>query len=228
MSTTKRRVRTPFVLAIASAIVAVSITLVSPTPASASGTSITLTGPVTPAVTYEAIIFEGEVSPAGALPRVIFQQEVAGGWHDLSGWQPDREGSFEAPFSTTARGTYRLRARSVGGSVLSNVIEVVVKPHPTEITASVFTGGRDVVVGQKLRVAGNVVEPTATPRVVVQRKVNGKWSDRAAGPVNAKGEFSIGITPTQVGRYELRVRSNGGSAWSRYPIVLDVAPKPVP
>ncbi len=224
MATTTRRACTSIILAIATA----GILLVAPTPASAAGTTITLTGPVSPAVTYETIIFEGQVSPAAGLSRVVFQQQVSGGWHDLSGWSPNNDGSVELPFQTTKRGTYHLRVRSSGGSVVSNVIEVAVAPHPTEIRASVFTGGHDVVVGQKLKVTGHVVEPTATPRVVVQRLVNGKWSDRAAGAVNAKGQFSIGIAPSQVGHYELRVRSNGGSKWSLYPISFDVVPKPIP
>src|SRR4051812_21776577 len=187
MATTTRRGRTSLILVGAPA----GILLVAPARASAAAPTITLTGPVTPAVTYDAIIFEGQVSPVGGLTRVVFQQQVPGGWHDINGWTPDPDGSFEAPFSTNAPGTYHLRMRSPGGSVVSNVIEVAVARHPTQISAGAATGGRDVVVGQRLRVTGRVVEPTATPRVVVQRQVNGKWSDRAAGPVNAKGEFSI-------------------------------------
>jgi hypothetical protein len=219
-----RRLRTSLVMVVAGA----SLALGAPVPASAEAPTLTLAGPLTPAVTYEGILFEGQVSPAGGLSRVIFQQQVPGGWHDLSGWRPDNDGSFDMPFTTYQRGTYHLRLRSPGGSVISNVIDVTVAPHPTEIMASASTGGHDIIVGQRVWVSGNVVEPTATPRVVVQRRVNGKWSDRQAGVVDAKGRFSIAIAPSQVGHYELRVRSNGGSRWSLYPIEFDVSPRPIP
>ena len=207
-------------------IIGAGLALVAPVPASASGTTITWDGPVDPPVTWEAITFTGQVTPAGATSRVVLQRQVPGGWTDLAGMRPLPDGSFEIAWGTLDRGTYVLRLRSLHGSVVSDTKTIVVAPHPTVITETVHPW-RNITVGQKLTVGGQVIEPSATPRVVVQRKVNGKWSDRAAGPVDDSGHFEIPIAPSQVGHYELRVRSNGGSKWSLYPIVFDVSPKPM-
>lgn len=224
MKTTTHRLRTLFVLAVVGA----SLVLVAPTPASAAATTITWEGPIgngSP-VTYEPIIFEAQVTPAGATSRVVLQRQVGNAWKDQDGWRPLPDGSVEVAWGTIERGTYNLRLRSLHGSVVSDPIQIVVKPHPTVIDATVHPW-QNVVAGQRVTVAGTVTEPGATPRVVVQRKVNGTWSDRDGGPVDASGHFSIGITPSQAGHYELRVRSNGGSRWSFYPIELDVAPRPI-
>lgn len=219
-----KSLRTALALIIATS----GLVLLAPSPAQAAPSTLTLGGPITPAVTYDSIVFQGQLSAGSGIKKAVLQEQVPGGWHDIGAWEPFPNGSIEAPFFTTTAGTYHLRLRSPGGSVISNVVEVEVVRHPTQVYAGVRTNGTDVFVGQKLWVTGSIVEPTATPRVVVQRLVNGKWSDRAAGPVNAKGEFAIAITPTQVGRYQLRVRTNGGSKWSQYPMDFDVQPKPIP
>lgn len=213
---------------LAAALIASGMVAFAPSPAQAASTTITWEGPVGPdsPVTYEPIVFEAQVTPAGATTRVVLQQQVGEGWKDIAGWRPLPDGSVEVAWGTTQRGTYHLRLRSLHGSVITDVKTVVVKPHPTVIDASAYPWD-NLVVGQKVRIGGTVVEPTATPRVVVQRKINGRWYDRDSGPVDASGHFSITIAPSQAGVYELRVRSAGGSRWSQYPIILDVAPKPI-
>lgn len=224
MPITKHPMRTLFALAI----VAASLALTAPTPASAASTTITLEGPQQqPALTYEPIVFTGKVTPADATTRVVLQVKVTAGWSDVAGVRPWSDGSYELAWNTLERGTYTMRARSLHGSVVTEPVDVVVKPHPTVISAYPYTRGRPVVVGQRIEVRGSVIERNATPRVVVQRKVDGKWSDRNAGIVDSSGQFSIIIVPSQVGRYDLRVRSANGTRWTLYPMAFDVAPKPV-
>jgi len=71
-----------------------------------------------------------------------------------------------------------------------------------------------IVLGQSTAVVGSVSPVGLTGRVVVQRGVHGRWSDRAASMVAADGSFRISIRPSQAGIYALRVRSNGGSVVS--------------
>lgn len=71
-----------------------------------------------------------------------------------------------------------------------------------------------ITLGQVTYVTGSVSPARATPKVVVQRRVDGRWSDRQSGGVRSDGTFKIGIRPSQPGIYALRVRSNGGSVLS--------------
>lgn len=207
------------------AVIAASLGLVVPTPASAAGTTITLdpTGERR-VLTYETAYLTGTVT-GGSTARIVLQRQVAGVWKDLTSTVPSPSGSFEVPLSATEPGDYLLRMRSLHSSVFSEEIDVIVVRHPTEIHA----GASPItpMIGQRVAVSGQVVEPTATPRVVVQRLVAGKWSDRQAGTVDSKGRFRIVIQPSEGTTYTLRVRSNGGSKSSR-PFQIFVQAKPIP
>lgn len=212
-------------IALAVAVILVGSALVAPSPASAASTTITLdpTGERR-VLTYETAYLTGTVT-GGSTARIVLQRQVAGAWKDLTSTVPSPSGSFEVPLAATEPGDYLLRMRSLHGSVVSDEIDVLVVRHPTEIHARAWP--YDPTVGQRVRVDGYVVEPNATPRVVVQRQVPGGWSDRQAGTVDAKGRFSIVIQPSQDGTYTLRVRSAGGSRWSA-PFQVFVRAKALP
>jgi len=80
------------------------------------------------------------------------------------------------------------------------------------ITASISPS--TIELGQTTYVSGTVTPSGATPRVVVQRGVGGRWTDRQGGAVTG-GTFRIGIKPAQGGTYALRVRSGGGTVVSK-------------
>lgn len=88
---------------------------------------------------------------------------------------------------------------------------------------------------------GTVTPATATPRVVLQRTVGGKWVDwewysdaidntkgRLGASVNqSTGAYSVAYwAPITAQTLHLRVRSNGGGAVSNGPYVTTVADSP--
>ena len=214
----KTRVRTLFVLAI----VAASLALVAPSPASAAVTTITLDNPATAARTYETTTFRGTVTPATSTSKVFLQWQVGGVWKDIDSDLVQPDGGFELAVYPHQRGTYPVRVRSLHGSVVSDEVTFVVSPAITRIWAAVLQ--QEIAAGERAWIVGVVTEPTATPRVVVQRKIGTTWSDRQAGTVDPEtGRFAIKIAPSQTGLYTLRVRTNGGSRWSQ-DLFLVVAP----
>lgn len=221
MPTTTRRARTLTILAI----VAASLVLVAPTPASAAGTTITLDDVPASVFTYEHTTISGTVSPGDATPKVFLQWQVDGVWKDIAQDLPSpTTGRFRMTIYPHERGTYPIRVRSLHGSVTSAEQSLVVKPHPTEISAAATP--YQVTLGEATRINGRVIEPTATGRVVVQRKIGDVWYDRQGGVVDAKGYFSIRIVPSETGTYRLRVRSEHGSRRSDEIFAL-VTPKPI-
>jgi hypothetical protein len=221
MASITRLARTVSILAI----VAVSLVLVAPAPASAAGTTITVDDPPSVVFTYEHTTISGTVSPAGATPKVFLQWQVAGVWKDIAQDAPSpASGRFELTIYPHDRGTYPIRVRSLHGSVTSAEQALVVKPHPTEISAAATP--YQVTLGEATRINGRVIEPTATGRVVVQRKIGAVWYDRQSGVVDAKGYFSIRIVPSEIGTYRLRVRSQHGSRRSDEFFAL-VSPRPI-
>ena len=220
MPTITKRLRTLFILAT----VAAGLALVAPTPASAAGTTITLDSTAELRLeTYETAWLTGTVT-GGSTARVVLQRQVGGTWTDLTSTVPSPDGSFRVPFAVKEPGDYLLRMRSLHGTVLSNETDLLVVRHRTEIHA--LASSSTPMVGERIRIDGYVVEPSATPRVVVQRKVGNGWSDRQAGAVNAQGRFSVVIQPSEGTTYTLRVRSAGGSRWSE-PFQVFVQAKPI-
>ena len=218
-----RRLRT----LIAMAAVGATLVLVAPMPASAASTVIAL-DPVEPFMTtYETRHIKGTVTPATASPTVFLQWEVDGVWKDIdSAHVSSGNGRYDLSIYPHVRGDYHLRVRSQHGSVTSPDFVLTAKPHTTELRA--YASPNAVGAGQQTTVYGNVIEPGATPRVVVQRKVGNGWSDRQSGAVNPKtGRFEVAIVPSEGGLYTLRVRTAGGSRWSE-PFSVSVSPRPMP
>lgn len=84
-----------------------------------------------------------------------------------------------------------------------------------------------ITVGATAYAQGKMAPPTATGRVVLQRKVNGRWSDRDSALVDrSSGGFSIKLRPSSAGVYTMRVRSNGGSVVSNTFYLKVSAPAP--
>jgi hypothetical protein len=212
------------------ALVLVAGSVLAPGPATAparAGTEASIAASLGVASTTvgRPVAVDGVVSPPTTTPRVVVQRLVDGAWLDRVAAAVDPvSGAFHAVVTPSQHGTYRLRVRSNGGSVVSPTLVLEVEPRPTSIAVSL--SATTVRVGTPVTVRGRVVEPDALRSVVVQRLVPGGWSDRADAAVDRRtGAFEARIVPTQVATYVLRVRSPGGSVASA-PVVLDVRPPP--
>ena len=107
----------------------------------------------------------------------------------------------------------RMRAAVLAAVVVALMWVVSTPVEAASATISATISPRSIALGQTTYVEGTVSPAGATTRVVVQRGVGGRWSDRQGGTVT-NGRFRIGIKPSQGGVYALRVRSNGGSVVS--------------
>lgn len=204
------------------------VALAAPAPtAAAAGTTISLELESPVGTTYDNTDLTGVVTPAGATRTVVIQVQVDGTWQDRDRLAASAStGAYRGSVYPHERGPMHLRVRSAGGTVVSEEVVLTVNPHRTELRAK--ASPNTITVGDGTTVYGTVIEPQATPRVVVQRRLfDGRWVDRQGGPVTADGRFAIRIAPSQVGVYTLRVRSAGGSRWSE-PFTVAVQPRPVP
>jgi hypothetical protein len=119
-----------------------------------------------------------------------------------------------------------MRIRSLAALLVAAVVWSLASPVSAATATITVVLGPSTTVGGRVSVSGVVTPHAATPQVVVQRLIDGAWSDRAAGPVNqANGHYRIVITPSQHDTYVLRVRSNGGSVVSPQ-VQLVVQPRP--
>ncbi len=208
------------------ALVVAALAWSSASPVSAaSSTTITIVLGAPSTTVAAPISVSGIVRAPGATPRVVVQRLVGGRWSDrAAGPVNPTSGRYRIAITPGEHGTYTLRVRSNGGSVVSPEVQLVVRPRPTTITARLTA--TSVQQGTSLQVRGTVVEPDAISRVVVQRQVGRGWVDRQAGAVDQRtGAFSVTITPSEAGAYQLRVRSNGGTKFSA-PMALEVRPRP--
>lgn len=84
-----------------------------------------------------------------------------------------------------------------------------------------------ILLGQPVSISGTVTPAEATPRVVIQRRINGRWYDRLTAQVDPEtGAYTASITPSGAGAYELRVRTAGGTVTTA-PMTLLVWPPTV-
>ena len=155
----------------------------------------------------------GRVDPPGTVSQVIVQRRVGGSWLDRASSGPlPADGTFKIQITPSEVGTYTMRVRSSGGSIVSPTFTLTVVPKPT-ISATLSQSS--IAVGQPLILSGYVKPRDVTPRVVSQRWVGGRWVDRGAATVNpSNGAYAITITPSELTSYTLRVRSDRGSVLS--------------
>lgn len=153
------------------------------------------------------------IAPVGFTSTVIVQRQVGSSWSDRASGTPDpATGAYRIEISPGDVGTYVLRVRSGGGSVVSPTVTLTVTPKPT-IAAALSQSS--IAIGSPLIIAGTVRPASATPTVVLQRLVDGRWLDRGTAKVDAaRGTFSLALTPSQLGSYVLRVTSAKGSVVS--------------
>ena len=151
----------------------------------------------------------GHITPPTALGSVILQRQVGGVWLDRAKSGPvAADGAFSVTITPSELGTYLMRVRSPGGSVVSNEMTLTVVPPPT-ISAKASTSA--TTVGSAVVISGTVKPAGATSRVVSQRLVDGRWEDRQAANPDAAGRYAITVSPSAIGRYRMRVRSSQGS-----------------
>lgn len=156
----------------------------------------------------------GRVDPPGITSQVIVQRLVGSKWSDRASSGPlAADGTFKVQITPSEVGTYTLRVRSAGGNLISPTLKLTVTPVPT-ISASLNLSS--VALGSPATVSGTVAPRTATSRVVLQRLVNGVWSDRGTASVNSSnGSYRLPLTASQETTYVLRVVSERKSVVSR-------------
>lgn len=155
----------------------------------------------------------GEVNVPSDSINVVLQRNVGGVWTDRNTAAVNADGTFKITLKPSQTGTYTLRVRSIGGGVVSRTLTLNVtrKPEIRVVMSSPTTAP-----GAPVTIIGKIDPAGATARVVLQRSVAGRWSDRAGALTNREtGEFTISVTPSTAGTYVLRVRSNGGTVVSR-------------
>lgn len=169
----------------------------------------------------------GEVNNPSESPTVVLQRKVGDSWQDRNSTSVDPgTGAFTIVLRPSASGPYTLRVRSQGGTVVSGSFTLAVNPAKPSITARLSQP--KTVVGQPVQVLGTFTPPRATPRVILQRAINGRWYDRGMAVVDREtGAYSLTVTPSQAGTYALRVRSLGGTVISRQ-LYLQVLPPDLP
>jgi len=168
---------------------------------------------------------EGDVSTDSGITDVVLQRSVDGAWSDRGGAEVDTTGHFAITLKPSSAGSYLLRVRSSGGAAVSNQLRLNVAP--ARVTISIALSASSVKTATLVNVRGVLTPKDATTRMVLQRKVDGRWGDRASGPVDrTNGAYRISFRPSQVGTYMLRVRTGGGSTWTRAVVVTVTAPAP--
>lgn len=170
------------------------------------------------------VYVQGKVNPASLTPRVHVQRYLGGTWSDrASGDVNPSTGAYKIAIKPSQSGTYKLRVRSNGGSIVSTTVQLSVTPPPS---ISARSSARTITLGATVTLSGKVTPASATPRVVVQRVIDHRWVDRDSAAVNTStGAYSVSIKPSQTGTYKLRVRSAGGSVLSSI-VYVTIKPKP--
>jgi peptidoglycan/xylan/chitin deacetylase (PgdA/CDA1 family) len=154
----------------------------------------------------------GTVTPPDATSTVIVQRAVDKAWSDRASGPVASNGTFSIPITPSDAGTYSLRVRSSGGSFASPRFTLAVTPVPT---ISVAVSHSAVAIGSPVTLAGTIRPANATPRVVSQRLVAGRWVDRDWASVDARtGAYGLVIHPGELTTYTMRVRSDQGSVLS--------------
>lgn len=158
------------------------------------------------------LTIRGRVTPATLTKTVVVQRVVNGKWSDRASGPVAGDGAFAVPITPNAVGTYTLRVRSAGGSIVSSRFTLVVAPIPT---ISIAASASSIALSAPVTIAGTVRPANATTSVVSQRLVGGRWVDRDRAIVNPKtGAYGIVIHPADIATYAMRVRSSGGTVHS--------------
>lgn len=186
-------------------------TLALVTPADADGSTVTIGAHVAVSTLRLGLSTSvlGHVAPVDALGSVIVQRKLGDAWLDrATGAVNTTDGSFRVTITPSELGRYVMRVRSPGGSVVSNEMTLDVVPPPT-ISARVSAPAARLRTS--VTISGQVSPAGATHRVVAQRLVDGRWLDRQSAVPDGAGRYSIVVSPSEVARYRMRVRSDQGS-----------------
>ena len=206
--------RARLVVALLATVLTVNTMIMGPAMTASADTGITISArPTVPSVRVGlTVAITGVVTPPGALSTVIVQRAVNGAWTDRASGTVGADSRFLIPITPGDVGTYTLRVRSQGGSVVSPRFKLAVTPVPT---ISIAVSLPSVAISSPVTIAGTVRPANATSRVVSQRLVGGQWVDRDATVVNpTTGAYGLVIHPSDIATYTMRIRSSGGSVRS--------------
>lgn len=94
--------------------------------------------------------------------------------------------------------------------------QIAGSPPPVAVTISARLTATRVKVRTPVAVVGTLTPKTATPRLFLQRYLNGRWTDRGSVAVDrTTGNYRLPFAPSGTGSYSLRMRSAGGSVVSK-------------
>ena len=196
---------------------------VGASPASATG-SIVASTDVETTQAGTPVTVSGSVIPATLTPSVVLQRKVDGKWLDRNTMTVNpATGAFSRQVTPSEPGTYTLRVRSAGGSVVSSEFQLVSTRRPTKLYLQEFPA--QVMSGEVLHFQGTVREKDAVPFVVLQLNERGKWIDVRSFTVDpSTGRFTGGIRARLMGNQQYRVRTPSRTKVSNTVYVMVLMP----
>jgi hypothetical protein len=167
-------------------------------------------------VRLEGSVLAPDKTPQPGVAVRIEKQGPGGSWVTIARTATSQDGFFAASVAWTRGGLVRAVAREV----ISLPVAVALVP-----ALAVAADSRVVPVGGTVTLSGRM-RPPGTLRVVVQRRVRGRWVRAAVRTRQVRGDFTLPVRlPRRSGSYRLLVSAgSGGRVASARPIAVRVAP----
>jgi hypothetical protein len=173
-----------------------------------SSSSISITVSPSNVALGETTTVSGAITPARQGGNVTIQYRIGGGsWDNLTSVLTDGSGQYSYDWTTTAIGTFELRASWPGDeeclSAESSVITVVVGKMSSSIT--LLASSSTITIGDTATLSGSLTPARQGEDINIQYRIGGgSWNDLASVVTDDSGEYSYEWTPTeQVGTFEL-------------------------
>jgi len=172
-----------------------------------SSSSISITVSPSNVALGETTTVSGAITPARQGGNVTIQYRIGGGsWDNLTSVLTDGSGQYSYDWTTTAIGTFELRASWPGDeeclSAESSVITVVVGKMSSSIT--LLASSSTITIGDTATISGSLTPARQGENINIQYRIGGgSWNDLASLVTDDSGEYSYEWTPTEeVGTFQ--------------------------
>jgi hypothetical protein len=167
----------------------------------------------------EAITVSGSITPVrtGVTVTIWYRTSGVVAWSDLTSVVTDGSGQYSYDWTTTAGGTFELRATWPGDDLYlpatSSVITVEVNKLDSAI--SIEVSPTSVMIGDTATVNGSITPVRVGVTVTIWYRTSGvvAWSDLTSVVTDGSGQYSYDWTTTDVGTFELNASWPGDSAY---------------
>jgi hypothetical protein len=167
------------------------------------------------AVQLEGSVLAPDKTPQPGVPVRIEKQGPGGGWVTVVRTTTGDDGFFGASVPWTRGGLLRAVAREV----ISIPVAVAIVP-----ALEVRADARAIPAGGSVTLRGRL-RPPGTVRVVIQRRVRGRWVRVAVRSREVRDTFGLPLRLRRAGSYRLLVTAgSGGQVASAPPIAVRVTP----